>query len=147
MKFTWGTGIALTLTAFVLAMAFAVYKVMQQDFDLVTSDYYEQELIYQEKIDQKSNALALGEKVKLKISEEGLLIQMPAKLKGHPGDLQVQMYCVTDDELDFEFSKEHWDVEDLFIKHENLQSGKWIAKITFTDSEKAYYFEPEIYLP
>lgn len=147
MKFTWGTGIALTLIAFVLAMAFAVYKVMQQDFDLVTSDYYEQELIYQEKIDQKSNALALGEVVTLKPSDEGLLITMPSKLKGHSGDLHIQMYCVTDDELDFEFSKEKWDVEDIFIKHENLQSGKWIAKITFSDSDKAYYFEPEIFLP
>lgn len=147
MKFTWGTGIALTLIAFVLAMAFAVYKVMQQDFDLVTSDYYEQELIYQEKIDQKTNALALGELAELKLSEEGLLIVMPSKLKGQSGDLHIQMYCVTDDELDFEFNKDKWDVEDFFIKHENLQSGKWIAKITFTDSEKAYYFEPEVFLP
>jgi hypothetical protein len=147
MKFTWGTGITLTLIGFVMAMAFAVYKVMQEDFDLVTSDYYEQELIYQKKIDQKSNALALGEVVALKFSEEGLFIKMPSKLKGRLGDLHIQMYCVTDDELDFEFSKETWDVEDILIKHKNLQSGKWIAKITFSDGEKAYYFEPEIFLP
>ena len=147
MKFTWGTGIALTLTAFVLAMAFAVYKVMQQDFDLVTSDYYEKELIYQEKIDQKSNALALGEKAVLKLSEKGLLIEMPPKLKGKSGKLEVQMYCVTDEELDFEFNKEPWTVEDIFFTHENFKTGKWIAKITFMAKDKGYYFEPEIYIP
>lgn len=147
MKFTWGTGIALTLTAFVLAMAFAVYKVMQQDYDLVTTDYYEQELIYQQKIDQKNNALSLGEAVKLEPTVEGVFIGMPEKLKGQVGDLEIEMYCVTDDELDFLVSEPGWTADDLSVKHSNLKSGKWIAKITFIVGETGYYFEPDIYLP
>lgn len=147
MKFTWGTGIALTLGAFVLTMAFAVYKVMQQDFDLVTSDYYEKELVYQEKIDQKSNALALGERALLKASEEGILVILPSALKGTQGNLNIEMYCVTDEDLDFTVDMPSWQVDDLFIKHQNLQTGKWIAKITYHNNDKGYFFEPEIYLP
>lgn len=147
MKFTWGTGIALTLIAFILAMAFAMYKVMQQDFDLVTTDYYEAELVYQKKIDQTENALALGQPASIKIADEGVLIGLPALLTGKTGALEIEMYCVTDEERDFRVTKENWPVKDLFIKHQNLGTGKWIAKITFSDEDRTYYFEPEIYLP
>ena len=146
MKFNWGTGIAITLTVFILAMAFAVYKAVQQDFDLVTTDYYEEELKYQEKIDQKENALSLGETIKLKAAEGGILMLIPEKLKGQEGILDVEMYCVTDDEKDFRIDKPKWSAQDLLIEHEHLNSGRWIAKVTFTDSEKKYYFEPEIFL-
>ncbi len=147
MKFTWGTGIAITLIAFVLTMSFAVYKVMTQDFDLVTSDYYEQELVYQDKIDQKENALALGEPAKMKLTEGGLVLSLPAVLKGKYGHLELQMYCVNNEDLDFMLTKERWQVEDLTLKHQNIGSGKWIAKLTFKGEEKTFYFEPEIHLP
>ena len=147
MKFTWGTGIALTLIVFVLTMAFAVYKVMQQDFDLVTSDYYEEELVYQKKIDQQENALALGEPAKITVLQDGLSITLPEKLQGQSGDLKIEMYCVTNEDLDFSIVKNQWSAADLQVKHENLGTGKWIAKITFSLPDIAYYFEPEIYLP
>ncbi|MDZ7847906.1 MAG: FixH family protein [Owenweeksia sp.] len=59
MKLNWGTGIAIVLILFAISMGYAVYKAVQQNYDLVTTDYYAEELAYQEKIDQKKNGLAL----------------------------------------------------------------------------------------
>ena len=40
--------------AFVAGMGFLVFKASNQEFDLVTKDYYEQELKYQQVIDQSA---------------------------------------------------------------------------------------------
>ena len=56
MKWNWGTGIAITLVLFIGLMSFMVFKSTQQRFDLVSENYYEEELNYQEVIDQKRNS-------------------------------------------------------------------------------------------
>ena len=46
--------------AFVAGMGFLVLKASSQKFDLVTKDYYDQELKYQQVIDQAANSSRLS---------------------------------------------------------------------------------------
>ncbi|MCB9190933.1 MAG: FixH family protein [Flavobacteriales bacterium] len=52
----WGTRITLFYGSFVAFMLFMVVMAVQQDFDLVADNYYEQEIAYQDRIDQMNNA-------------------------------------------------------------------------------------------
>ena len=68
-KWNWGTGLAIALGLFVLSMGYTMYLVFQQRFDLVTTNYYEEELAYQETIDRKEQALKLNESCKLELKD------------------------------------------------------------------------------
>jgi hypothetical protein len=56
MKLSWGYKIMFVYIAFVAGMGFLVFKASSQKFDLVTKDYYDQELKYQQVIDQAANS-------------------------------------------------------------------------------------------
>lgn len=135
------------LGLFAISMGYAVYKAVQQDYDLVTSDYYAEELVYQEKIDQMKNALKLSDNAKLTWTEKGLVIEFPEELQGRKMTARVNMYCVTEKDNDFSISEENWALADLAIPAGKFNSGRWVAKITLDDAGTGYYFDPEIVIP
>ena len=59
MKISWGTGIAIFYSFFVIAMLVFVYAATKQDNSLVSDTYYEEDLSYQKKLDkmQRTNQL------------------------------------------------------------------------------------------
>ena len=64
MKFTWGHGIVVALglfISFILYLIF-VFPIGKQNSELVTENYYEDELSYQKVIDAKNNAETLATK-------------------------------------------------------------------------------------
>ena len=80
MKINWGTAIVI---AFVLFISFIMYFVINMstnkkyNHDLVTADYYQQELQYQEDINKEENTNAKNYQLALKPTSEGLLLSFP----------------------------------------------------------------------
>jgi len=59
----WGKGILLTIIGFVaLIMTLVVISVRMDGIELVTENYYQAEINYQDRIDQESLALRLDRK-------------------------------------------------------------------------------------
>lgn len=56
----WGWKIAIGYTAFALFILYLVYRTTGVEFELVTPDYYAQELAYQGQIDKRKTALTSG---------------------------------------------------------------------------------------
>ena len=84
----WGKGLALALGIFALGMGFTVYKVITlQGHDLVTEDYYAQEIAFQDKIDQTKRGLMLEDKAQLHLSDGQLVLHLPDDLEGLPASL------------------------------------------------------------
>lgn len=146
MKFNWGTGIVIFLGAFVITIGVVLYNSVQQRHDLVTTDYYQQELAYQSTIDGKRNAAALAETCLLSVQDQKLLLKFPEELQGKSGNLSVTMYFPTQAEKDFELSEETWTIADYKIPGDKISAGKWIAKVRLEIEGKPYYFEPSIVL-
>lgn len=147
MKLNWGTGIAIVLGLFAISMGYAVYKAVQQDYQLVTTDYYAEELAYQHRIDQKKNAVKLASQPVLTWTDKGLVIEFPAELQGQKVNAEVEMYCLINSEQDFTISEENWSVADLALPAAKFSKGRWTAKITLEDENTGYYFDPEIVIP
>jgi hypothetical protein len=60
----WGKGIVITLIVFIsLMVGLVTICVKQDDIHLVTQNYYEEEIKYQDQIDKMINANSLGYKV------------------------------------------------------------------------------------
>jgi hypothetical protein len=146
-KMNWGTGLAIVLGLFVLSMAYTMYLVTQQRFDLVTENYYEKELAYQETIDRQENALALSGTSALKVVDGKIQLQFPPELIGQTAQAKIELYCQTDARKDFTLTEENWTVANIPLSGEKMTTGKWIAKVTLDTEEAQYYFDPSIVVP
>lgn len=145
MKINWGTGITITIVLFAGLMAFMVYMSVQQDFELVSENYYEEELRYQEIIDKKKNALQLEGRAGLSIEEDGIYLQLPSDLQDKQKEVNIYMYHEQGARFDFE--TEVAGMENKFaIPFESIHKGKWIAKVNVNCEGVDYYFDPEITL-
>ncbi len=89
---TWGTKLLIVFAGFAILMTTMVYKCMHQNFELVSNDYYSDELRYQEKIDGMNNANKIGN-VTIKENGKKVSIQLPKEVQGLALKGQAVFYC------------------------------------------------------
>lgn len=150
MKIDWGNGIAFTYTAFVLFIAFMVYSAFGEKYDLVTSDYYEQEIKYQDKINSKTRTALLSNQLEVAIDGKELVLNFPQKNKTVSGNLQ----CFRPSDKDKDFSLDFEDIKArLALPLKKFSKGKYLLKLSWTAKEdngkesKEYYVEQSIFIP
>lgn len=146
MKINWGTGIVLAFIGFMCFIMYFVVKVntdKKYDHDLVTEDYYKEELEYQNDINKESNAKDLTENISLTKTENGLLIAFPETFTINNISGKVFLYRPSNKQLDFEMSislSNH----NLLIPDKRLSDGRWNIKVDWQYNGKSYLYKMEI---
>jgi hypothetical protein len=146
MKINWGTGIVLAFIGFI---SFIMYFIItmnvnnKYDHDLVSEDYYGDELQYQKDIDKLNNSKNLKENISYKRVAEGLLIQFPtdADFKNITG--KVFLYRPSNKQLDFDtsISLSH---SNLLIPDKRLVDGRWNITVDWQYKGNSYLFKESI---
>lgn len=131
MKFNWGTGIAIGYTTFVVFIGVMVYKAFGEDFDLVTEDYYAQEIKFQDKIDSKARAEKLDGNLQTIVEGKNLKILFPQKdipLKG-----SINCFRPSDESKDF---TETFTIENgaYTIPLSKFIKGKYLIKVEWSEN-------------
>ncbi len=148
MKINWGTGIVLAFIAFITFILYFVFRMStdnRANHDLVTDDYYKQELAYQKEINASKTALEMKATLKIEKSEEGLKVVFPETFDYKKIEGIVSLYRPSNKHLDIDFpislSKTH-----LLIPDNSLVGGRWDITIkwkyegnTFLHKEKLVY--------
>ncbi len=148
MKINWGTGIVLAFVAFISFIMYFVIRMNTQDradHELVTNDYYKQELAYQQQIDAEKNAVELGAQLNIEKTDEGLKVGFPKNFEPEKITGKVSLYRPSNRHLDVNFpislSNTH-----LLIPDNRLVDGRWDIAIewqykgkTFLHKEKLTY--------
>lgn len=143
MKMNWGNKLVLVFIGFALLMGTLVYKAVNTNFELVSKDYYKEELRYQEKIDGKQNAAAIS-KITINQNAEYVLIQYPKELQGQPLKGEVYFYCPTNSKLDYRAAVQT-DANGLQqISKKDVANTRFVVKINWASGDKAYYMEENI---
>lgn len=144
--FNWGTGIVLAFIGFIAFILFFVIRMnmdQRADHDLVTEEYYKQELEYQKEIDAEKNARSLGGALKYERTEEGLYVTLPEKLQKSNSEGTMSLYRPSNKHLDFDLpirlSKAH-----LLIPDNRLLDGRWDIKLQIEHEGKNYLFKDKI---
>lgn len=142
MKINWGTGIVLAFIGFI---AFIMYFIItmnvnsKYDHDLVTEDYYKQELAYQSDIDKLKNAKKLNTNISYKKSVEGLIINFPSDIDIKKITGKVFLYRPSNKHLDFDvdisLSKPF-----LLIPDNRLVDGRWNIKVDWQYNDESYLY-------
>lgn len=137
----WGKGILLTIIGFVvLIITLVVISVRMDGIELVTENYYEEEIKYQEQIDKENSALRLDREVmSYDANSKSVLLDLP---KGATGKLQL--FRPSDSNLDQELTITAANEGPTLIPVENLKAGYWKFQLNWTEGGKDYYEEKKI---
>ena len=145
-KFTfWPYAIVIGLVSFMGYIVYFVIQAMNQDVDLVSKDYYAQEIAYQDQIDRVRRTQALGD-VMLTYKEEGqtILLQVPATYSDKKLTGMITLFRPSDDKLDQQLPLQLGRDLSQLIEVGDLEKGLWKVRVNFSDGEEAYYSEKTI---
>lgn len=147
MKLNWGSWIAVVYTAFVVLIAVMVYLSFGEKWDLVTEDYYEQEIKYQEKINQKSRAKMEGSQPVISIYGKQLMVNIPnlSTAERNSFEGKAEFFRPSDANLDFEvpFKTEN----ELQVPLSKFKKGKYLAKLSWEIDGAKFYGEQILIIP
>jgi hypothetical protein len=142
----WGTKIILVFAVFVLGILFMVFKAGSYNMDLVTTDYYEQELKYQNTIDAVERTNALTTKLTCTVNGQQINIQFPVEMQNDQLDADVWLYCVADKQKDLrkKISTKEGKFTMPFLP---VNHGLHEIKISWASKGQTYYYKQKIILP
>lgn len=143
IRISWSTGIVIAMVSFMVFILSFVYKSIAMDeyqHELVSEDYYKDELHYQEEIDKLNNAKKLDQDIILTNSKTGVLIQFPEQMKDKKISGTIYFQRLSNKNLDFSETIELNDQQQL-IAAEKMVSGKWIVKIDWQYDKELYLFK------
>ncbi|MCE7054840.1 FixH family protein [Algoriphagus sp. AGSA1] len=139
----WGKGIFLTILAFVaLIMAMVIFSVRMEGIELVTENYYEEEINYQDRIDNSTSANALDRTVISYDSQLNVLIlDLPIGTRG-----ELQFFRPSDSSLDQEIKLEVNQSGMTKVSLKDLKPGYWKIQLKWEENGVDYYQEKKINL-
>lgn len=131
MKFNWGKGIILTCGVFITGILVMVTISMTKNVDLVTPNYYEKEIKYQEEINRLNNTNNLKDSVKFDISESIINIRFPAATGNSIINGDVNFYRPSDLKKDFKVPLSVDSNFETAIDISSIEKGLWRVKVTW----------------
>lgn len=97
---SWGIKITCLYSGFVLFIAFLVSLTMRERSELVTPDYYAQELKYQEKIDQLERTANLEEPLRWELKDRRLYLNFPDTFASRAINGSIRFFRPSDARMD-----------------------------------------------
>lgn len=146
MKLNWGTGIALAFTVFAAGMMFLVWMCVQQPQDLVSADYYNKEIAFQQQIDNASNAHALSSPVEFSYNEvdQTVVVSFPPEFNDQSISGTLHFFKPDNAALDFQIPVHPDSTLTQLVPVADLKKGLWHIKGDWQSGNKSYYREGSI---
>lgn len=139
MKISWGTGIAVLYITFMVVVLGTVAFSTTQNNDLVTEDYYEKELEYQNQLDKMNRSNALPEQLTVVVDKGGVKITYPSIFEPEFIKGDVVFYRPSSENEDFKIPVAP-DVNGIqFIETASISKGLWEVKIDWQAKGNEYY--------
>lgn len=141
----WGKSIILAFLLFISFIATLVTVCVRQDVNLVTKDYYKEELVYQRQIDRMAHTAMLEQKPEIAI-EEGYLLKVTYRDFNKLNEGVIQLFRPSDPAMDkeFELRKSPDDVQ--FFSTAGMNKGMYRARVRWTMDGEDYFLEQVIHL-
>ena len=146
MKLNWGHKIMFVFILFVALMFTLVYKCLHTNFELVTKEYYKDELVYQKVIDGTNNANKLATITSVTANDDRIEIVLPGEMKASNVQGKVWFYCASNAGNDRHFDLKP-DASGLqrFDKKDFLP-GNYLVKVQWEKGGEQFYSEQHLTL-
>ena len=139
----WGKGILVTIIAFVIfILVLVTISIRQDDIHLVTENYYEEEIKYQEHIQREKATASLGRDVLLLDSHAKVIkLDLPIGAEG-----SLHFFRPSDARLDRKIPIIITNLGGSEIPLRSLLPGYWRVQLNWTENGVNYYQEKKIAL-
>ena len=142
-KISWGTGIVIGIVIFIVLSVTMTIIFTIQDVSLVSDNYYEKSLVYQDEIDKQSRTKSLNEEVKINISGEMISISFPSNYATKSMTGEIYFYRPSDPKLDFKLPLQLVEGNQA-IPVNSIERGFWRMKLNWEMDGNEYYNEKAI---
>jgi hypothetical protein len=135
---SWGNKLIIVFVVFAALMATLVYKATQTKFELVSKDYYQEELRYQDKIDGAGNA-ALEAPLIVRLKDGSVFLEFPELQKKSNITGEAWFYCSVDASKDnrIALNVNTLGIQQIDVK--TFRKGNYVVKISYEANGKKYY--------
>ncbi|MGI4744097.1 MAG: FixH family protein [Janthinobacterium lividum] len=143
----WPYAIIATFVLFAGYIGYMVQRAMRTTVDLVSPDYYQQELRYQQRMESVARTAALPAPVQVQYepAAQRLTLTLPPALAAQAVQGQVHFFRPSDQKLDFTLpfapSGERHAQQ---LSTSRLQAGYWRLRLDFEASGQRYFIEKEL---
>ena len=142
----WPYAIVAVFVLFAIYIGFMVYQAMQTDVNLVSANYYQQELAHQQRMAAVARVAALPTPVLVRHDAAGqrLTVQLPAALAGQAVRGQLHFFRPSDQALDFALPLLPTAGRQQSVNTSQLAPGLWRVQLDFTADGQAYFLEQDL---
>jgi hypothetical protein len=141
----FGKWILLSFIVFATFIGVLVTVCIRQDIDLVSKDYYKDELAYQDQILRIQNTRDLKERPSIqRINDKSLQIKFDISAKVQKATLIF--FCPSNPKMDQLFNLNLSDANAQEINIESFKKGMYRARLSWTTDSKEFFYEEEIFL-
>lgn len=145
-KMNWGHKITILYLGFVALILTLVFMASSQKVDLVSADYYDQEIKFQDKINATGNAQKLNAPINFEAKNKTLEIIYPKELLEKNIKGEVKLYRPSDASLDYKTSINMNTDGKQNIESPAFKRGLYKMQINWTMNNKNYYFEEPVFM-
>ena len=143
-RINWGTGILITIILFMSITVLTGIYLMNQDVQLVTDNYYEKDLKYQNQIDKLNRTAALEEKVEIKFDGLAVELVFPTSFDKSKLSGEIYFYRPSDRKKDFTIPLTLNSEARQIIPVTRIDKGFWRIKLSWSSDGIEYYNERAI---
>lgn len=145
-NFSWGHGVVIALFAFIvfiLSMLF-LFPNGQKNSEMVTDNYYEEELQYQDVIDAKKRADDLEERPTYSQNPAGIKIVFPKDYNNSNTTVKFVLNRTDDQNLDIKKSEQLDADQSILIPAKVLKVGNYTLRLTWITNKTEYRMDYDV---
>jgi nitrogen fixation protein FixH len=136
---------ALVYLLFVAGIINLVVQASRQNIDLVTENYYAEEIQYQQRIDEKNNTQSLSAQLEINVHQGVLTVSFPEEFSQKELKGEVQLYCPSDAKKDLSRNLQ-MESNKMMISLPEQNQGFHQLKVKWEAEGVKYYFEKNLML-
>jgi hypothetical protein len=144
MTLNWGHKLILVFLVFVGMMSYLVYRCIKTNYDLVSKEYYKEELSYQQVIDGASRANQLGNKTGISQNGNEIILQLPNEMKHTAVKGNAWFYYAPNAKRDRQIALNPNAEGVQSINSRQFFPGRYTVKITWESKGQQYYTEESV---
>ena len=142
----WPYALVVVFVLFAAYIGSMVYQAMQTDVNLVSADYYQNELLHQQRMDAVARTAALPTPVQVHHdrASQRLTLELPAALAGQAVQGRVHFFRPSDKALDFMLPLKPAADQQQVINTGKMAPGLWRVHLDFTAGGQPYFLEQDL---
>ena len=142
IKWNWGTKLTLFIILFMGFIFVLVYLTTQNRIMLVERDYYPKGIKFQDRIDERNNALHLKDSFQIVQNKEYVVVSFP---EINPDTGTVVFYRYNDNLLDQTNKMKTNKAGKMYFPLSDFKKGKYLVKFHWFEKKKGYYVEKSFF--